>query len=87
MQSEQQNMNMWEMLLLLPREGHHVHCQLPKISIQLSWEPQAGGHARHGGRDQVVQVPIGGGVQLQGAETYIIESLVIYDVSFICVLY
>ncbi len=39
-----------------PREGHHVHSQLPEISIQLTWEPQARGHPWHGGRHQVVQV-------------------------------
>ncbi len=25
-------------------EGHHVHRQLPKVSVQLAGEPQAGGH-------------------------------------------
>lgn len=29
------------------REGHHVHCQLAQISIQLAWEAQAGRHAGH----------------------------------------
>ena len=47
------------------REGHHVHCQLPQVSVELAGEPKAGGDARHGERDQVVEVTVGGGGQLQ----------------------
>ena len=25
------------------REGHHVHCQLPQVSVELAGEPEAGG--------------------------------------------
>ena len=50
------------------REGDHVHCQLPQVSVQLAREPKAGGHPRHGEGHQVVQVTIGGGGQLQGPE-------------------
>ena len=49
-------------------EGDHVHRQLPQISIQLAGEPEAGGHPRHGEGNQMVQVTIGGGGQLQGPE-------------------
>ena len=49
-------------------EGDHVDRQLPQVGIELAREPEAGGHARHGEGDQVVQVPIGGGGQLQGPE-------------------
>ena len=51
-----------------PGEGDHVHCQLPQVSVQLAREPEAGGHTGHGERDQVVQVTIGGGGQLQGSK-------------------
>jgi hypothetical protein len=49
------------------REGDHVHCQLPQVSVQLAREPEAGGDPRHGEGDQVVQVTIGRGGQLQGS--------------------
>ena len=48
-------------------EGHHVDSQLPQVSIQLAREPQTGGHTGHGGADQMVQVTVGGGGQLQGS--------------------
>jgi hypothetical protein len=30
------------------REGHHVHGQLTQISVQLTWETEAGGDSWHG---------------------------------------
>ena len=27
------------------REGNHVDCQLPQVSIELAGEPEAGGHS------------------------------------------
>ena len=47
-------------------EWNHVDRQLPQVSIELTWEPETCGHAGHGDGDQVVQVAIGGGAQLQG---------------------
>ena len=47
-------------------EGDHVDRQLPQVSIELAGEPEAGGHPGHGDGHQVVQVPVGGGAQLQG---------------------
>lgn len=49
-----------------PGEGHHVDSQLPEIGIQLAGEPEAGGDAGHGQRHQMVEVTVGGCVQLQG---------------------
>ena len=59
------------------RERDHVHRQLPQIGVQLSWEAQTGGDAGHGGRDKVVEVPVGGRGQLEGAEADVVEGLVI----------
>ena len=67
-------------------EWHHVHCQLPQISVQLSRESEAGCHSRHGGGDEMVEVTVCGCGQLQGTEADIVESLVINTVCFICVL-
>uniref|UniRef100_K7F112 Uncharacterized protein n=1 Tax=Pelodiscus sinensis TaxID=13735 RepID=K7F112_PELSI len=38
------------------REGHHVDRQLAEVGVELAGEPQRGGDAAHGGRDQVVEV-------------------------------
>ncbi|KFV69847.1 hypothetical protein N307_04810, partial [Dryobates pubescens] len=40
-----------------PRERHHVDRQLAQVGVQLAGEAEAGGHATHGGRHQVVEVP------------------------------
>ena len=48
-------------------ERNHVDRQLPQVSIELAREPEAGGDARHGDGDQVVQVSIGGGAELQSS--------------------
>ena len=47
-------------------KGDHVHGQLAQVGVQLPGEPEGGGHARHGQRDQVVQIAVGRGRQLQG---------------------
>ena len=49
-------------------EGDHVDGQLAEVSVQLTWESQAGSDTGHGGRDQVVQVTVGWGGELQGTE-------------------
>ncbi|KFO56362.1 hypothetical protein N302_08994, partial [Corvus brachyrhynchos] len=36
------------------REGDHIYCQLPEVSIELAWKTQGCGHPTHGGGDQVV---------------------------------
>ena len=51
-----------------PGEGNHVDRQLPQVGVELAGEPEAGGEAGHGEGDQVVEVSIGRGVQLQSAE-------------------
>ena len=68
-------------------EGYHVDSQLTEIGVQLAGEAEAGGDSRHGGRDQMVQVTVGGGGQLQGTEADVIESLIVNAVGLICVLY
>ena len=50
-----------------PGEGHHVDGQLPEVSVQLAGESETGGDTGHGQGHQVVQVSVGGGVQLQGS--------------------
>ena len=58
-------------------EGYHVNCQFAEISIQLAGEAEAGGDTRHGKRDKMVEVPIGGSSELQCAEANVVESFII----------
>merc|ERR1719461_1158249 len=67
-------------------EWNHVDRQLPEVSIELTWEPEASGHSRHGQGDQMVEVTIGGGGELQGSEADVIESLVVNTIGLISVL-
>ena len=60
-----------------PGERNHVDSQLPQVSIQLAREPEAGGDARHGDGDQVVEVTIGRRAKLQSSANIIdIERVV-----------
>merc|ERR1712110_411188 len=45
-------------------EGDHVHCQLPKVGVQLAGEPEAGSDPGHCEADEMVQVTIGWRCQL-----------------------
>ena len=56
-----------------PGEGNHVDSQLPQVSIQLAREPEAGGDARHGDGDQVVEVTIGRRAQLQSSGSMVLN--------------
>ena len=67
-------------------EWHHVHCQLPQISVQLSGESETGRDARHGCRDEMVEIAVCGSRQLQRTEADIVKSLVVDAVCFVCVL-
>jgi len=68
------------------REWHHVDGELSEIGVKLTWESEASGDTAHGGRDQVVQVTVGRGGELQGSEANVVESLVINAVGLIGVL-
>ena len=68
-------------------EGDHVDSQLAQISVQLTREAQAGGDTGHGGRDQMVQVTVGGGGELQGSEADVVQSFIVNAVGFISVLH
>ena len=63
-------------------ERNHVDGQLSEIRVQLTWETEAGGDTGHDGGDEVVQVAVGGVVQLEGPHADIVESL--SDVRWKC---
>jgi len=53
-------------------ERDQVDGQLSQVGVQLSGESQTTGHSGHSGRDEMVQVTIGGGGQFEGSETDVI---------------
>jgi len=66
------------------RERNEVDCHFPEISVQLTGEPDASSDARDGSGDQVVEITVGGGGQLEGSEADIVQCLVVdylYDIS------
>jgi len=69
-----------------PGEGDQVDGHLPEISVELTREPDAGGHARDGSGYQVVEVTLGGGGQLEGAEANVVQCLVVDYLHDVCVL-
>ena len=50
---------------------------LPEIGVELSGESEAGGDSRHDDGNEVVEISVGRGRQLQGPEANIVEGLVI----------
>ncbi len=68
-------------------EGHHVDGQLSEIGVQLTREPEAGGHPRHGGGHQMVEVSVGWCGQFESTEADVVQGLVVDTVGLVCVLY
>merc|ERR1719201_2802283 len=68
------------------RERHHVDGELAQVGVELAREPEAGGHARHGGRDEVVEVAVGRGGELERAEADVVQRLVVDGVRLVRVL-
>jgi len=58
-------------------EGNHVDGQLPQVRVELTRETQAGSDTRHDGGNEVVQVAVGGVVQLESPHADVVESLVV----------
>ena len=52
----------------------------------MSDEPEAGGDTGHGEGDEVVEVAVGGGGQLQGAEADVVQRLVVNAECLVSVL-
>jgi hypothetical protein len=67
-------------------ERHHVDGELSEIGVELTGETETGGDSGHDSRHKVVQVTVGGGGELEGTETNVVESLVINAESLVRVL-
>merc|ERR1719313_1419688 len=68
------------------RERHHVDGELAEVSVELAREAKAGGDTRHGGRNEVVEVAVGRGGELEGAEADVVQGLVVDGVGLVRVL-
>jgi len=64
-------------------ERNQVDGELSQVRVQLTWESQTAGNSGHSSRDQMVQVTISGGSELEGSEADIVEGFVIDDLDFI----
>ena len=42
-------------------EGHKVDSELSQVRVELTWESETAGDTRKGGRNEMVQITIGGG--------------------------
>ena len=67
-------------------EWHHVDCQFPEISIELTRESETGCHSGHSGGDEMVQIAVCWCGQFQRSEADVVQSLVVDTVGLICVL-
>jgi len=58
-------------------EWDQVDSELSEIRVELTWESDGAGDTGHGDRDEMVQITIGWGGELEGSEADIVEGLVI----------
>ena len=68
------------------REWNHVDSQFTKVSIQLARETKAGCDSAHGGRNQVVEVSVGGCGEFESSKADVVESFIVNAVCFVSVL-
>jgi len=67
-------------------ERNEVDGEFSEIGVELTWETDGAGGTGHGDRDEMVKITIGGGGELKGSETDIVEGFVIDDHALIGVL-
>ncbi len=58
-------------------EGDQVDSELSEIGVELSWESEAASDTGKGGRDEMVEITVGWGGELEGSEADIVQGLVI----------
>ena len=67
-------------------EGGQVDGELSEIGVKLTGESEAAGEAGEGGRDEMVEITVGRGGELEGSEADVIEGLVVNAHNLIGVL-
>ena len=60
-------------------EGDKVDSQFSEIRVELTGEPEAAGDSGHGGGDEMVEISVGGGGELESSEADIVKGLVVDD--------
>lgn len=58
-------------------EGDEIDCEFAEIGVELTGESEAASDTGHGGGHQMVEISIGRGGELEGAEADIIQRFVI----------
>merc|ERR1719191_48783 len=67
-------------------EGDEVHSELAEVGVELAREANAGGNSGHSSGHEVVEVTVGRGGELEGAEADVIECFVVEAHALISVL-
>ena len=67
-------------------EGDEVDSQLSEIRVELTGESEAAGDSGHGGGDEMVEISVGGGGELEGSEADIVKGFVVNDHALVGVL-
>ena len=58
-------------------EWDKVDSELSEIGVELTWESEAAGETGESSGDEMVEITVGWGGELEGSETDIVQSLVI----------
>merc|ERR1719272_2726186 len=67
-------------------EGDQVHGDFPEVRVELTGETEAAGDTGEGSGDEMVEITVGGGGELEGPEADIVEGLVVNAHNLIGVL-
>ena len=59
------------------RERNHVHGELAQIAVELTWEAQASGDARHDSGDEMVEIAVARVVELECAHADVVQRFVV----------
>ena len=60
-------------------EGNQVDSQFSEVRVELTGESKAAGDSGHGSGDEMVEITISGGGELEGSEADVVEGLVVND--------
>jgi hypothetical protein len=66
-------------------ERNKVDSELPEVRVELTGEPDGAGNTGHSNGDEMVEITIGGGGQLESSEADIVEGFVIDNLDFISI--
>ena len=64
-------------------EGDEVDREFPEVGVELTGESEGAGDSGHDGGDEMVEVAVGGGGELEGSEADVVEGFVVNDHNFV----